>query len=81
MKGREKGNLIEISVLGVFKQPEITSFSSSQKSLFCSTLFEIFENDVHSLKYNITTYRHDRKEEFSTIANLVEIYQIEEKNE
>lgn len=71
-----KNNTIELSVFGKI-HPEVLLPNSSTRNLFYSSLYELFENDVHTFKYNITTYRYDRKEELSQISNLVEIYHNE----
>lgn len=71
-----KNNTIELSVFGMM-HPEILIEKSSTRNLFYSTLYEMFENDLHSFKYKITTYRYNKKEELSQLSNLVEIYHNE----
>ena len=77
MKGTvSKNNTIELSVFGKLHN-DIPVPNSSTRSLFYSNLYELFENDLHSFRFVVTTYRYDRREEFSPVSNLVEIYQNE----
>jgi len=75
MKGIvSKNNTIELSVFGKVHN-DVFIQNTSTRSLFYSNLYELFENDLHSFKFIVTTYRYDRREEFSPVSNLVEIYQ------
>ena len=69
-------NTIELSQFGKL-HPEILMKNTSIRSQFYSYLYELSGNDLHNFNYTVTTYKYIKKEELSSLSNLVEIYQNE----